>query len=244
MINYTAISQLFTTEIIQHLVVQNGHNLQVGNVIYYTGTLYARAYNNTQLTAQTIGIVSNVVDVNQFYVTQAGFLPILPGPYVPGGFYYLDGSGNPGGLTLTPPVASGTWVVPLFVAITNTSGYYFNNAGRLNTPGGTSFTWQTITANQTLAANNGYWVNGVGALNNLRLPVTMMVGDRISVWDLGGNGFTITEQAGQSILLGNNVTTVTTGTIVSAIKGNRVDLTCQTANTFLTGTASGIVSAT
>ena len=47
-------------------------------------------------------------------------------------------------------------------------------------------TWSVITANQTLAVDNGYFVNGVGALNALALPAAAAVGKPISVIDVGG----------------------------------------------------------
>lgn len=248
MINYTAIDQLFTTSIMQNTVVQNGHGFVVGNVLYYTGALYAKAHNDTQTTAQTVGIVSAVISPNIFIVTQAGFVTTLGGPFTPGTQYYLDGAGNPGGLTTVPPVASGTWVVPLFMPVTNTIGYYFNNYGKVNGPGGTTFPWTTIVANQTLAVENGYFVNGGGALNNLLLPPVAMVGDTIEVWDIGGNGFTITQSAApnQQCLFGTGVTTLgNTGSIVSALKGNKITIVCQTANTiFAVNPDNGMFSTT
>lgn len=87
--------------------------------------------------------------------------------------------------------------------------------------------WKVIAANQTLVANEGYFVNGVGALNALLLPATMNVGDEIILIDIGGNGFTVTQNALQSIIVGTSTTTVGLGgSVESTALGNKITILC------------------
>lgn len=210
-----------------------------GDVVRFDGTNYVGSQADSASNAVVIGMVSTIKTANlEFYITQAGFVygltasPVNPGgAFVPGTLYYLSPT-NAGKLTATVPIAPDV-AVPVYVAITATSGYFLGNYGSVSGGGGGSgFTWNVITANQTLAVNNGYFVNGVGALNNLLLPASAAVGDTISIWDVGGNGFTVTQGAGQSAIVGTSTTTVGVGgSIQSTAKGNRIDLINWTANT-------------
>lgn len=93
--------------------------------------------------------------------------------------------------------------------------------------------WQTITANQTLAVDNGFIVTS-GALS-LALPTSSNVGDMIAVMLVGGISFSITQAAGQQIRLNNQQTTSgVNGSLNSTNNGNSVVLICDTANTHWT----------
>jgi hypothetical protein len=92
------------------------------------------------------------------------------------------------------------------------------------------FVSQAITANQTLAVNNGYYITS-GALS-LPLPATSSVGDVIRVTLSGGTSWTITQAAGQSVSVSSATsTTGTGGNLGSTAQGDSVTLECTIANT-------------
>lgn len=90
--------------------------------------------------------------------------------------------------------------------------------------------WQVVTTNQTLADNNGYFANGGGQLT-FTLPATSSVGDTYEICDMGGNGWTIAQNAGQSITILTDTTTLgASGSITSTSKGDWIILTCNVSN--------------
>lgn len=212
-----------------------------GDVVRFDGANYVGSQADSASNAVVIGMVSAIKTANtEFYITQAGYVygltasPVNPGgAFVPGTLYYLSPT-NPGKLTATVPVFPDV-VVPVYVAITATTGFFLGNFGSVVAGGGgSSFTWNLITANQTLAVDNGYFVNGVGSLN-LALPAAAALGKEIIVWDVGGNGFTITQSnlpaPGQSITAGTLTTTPGAGgSIQSTAKGNKIILNNWTAD--------------
>jgi hypothetical protein len=201
-----------------------------GDIVRFDGANYVASQANNAANAVVIGMVSSIKTAGtEFYVTQVGEVyglttspvnPVTAG-YVAGTLYYLSDT-NAGKLTATAPVGPSV-SVPVFVATSATTGYMLGNYGSVaGGGGGSSMTWSMITANQTLAVANGYFVNGVGSLN-LALPAVAIVGQEIIVWDVGGNGFTITQGAGQSIIAGTLTTTVGVGgSIQSTAKGNKI----------------------
>ncbi len=95
---------------------------------------------------------------------------------------------------------------------------------------GSGLTWNTISANQTLAVNNGYFCTGGGVLS-LLLPAVSAVGDTIEVYLDGSTGFQITQGAGQDIKFGAQVSSAgIAGSITSTGQGDGITMTCRTAN--------------
>ena len=100
------------------------------------------------------------------------------------------------------------------------------------------FTWTGITANQTLVAQNGYYVTS-GTLSELFLPNSNCpAGSIIEVaLTTGGTSFTITQGSGQTIVFGNISTTVGAGgSLASSSTGDTVRLLCTTAASGSAGT--------
>ncbi len=98
-----------------------------------------------------------------------------------------------------------------------------------STGGGSSFTWNSITASQTMVSNNGYLVAS-GTLS-LALPTTSAVGDEIEVVIAAGTSWTITQAAGQSVVVGNITSTVGVSGSVASNTGQTISLVCSVANT-------------
>lgn len=95
---------------------------------------------------------------------------------------------------------------------------------------GEGITWNKISSSQSLVVNNGYFCVGGGALS-LALPATSAVGNVIDINLNGSTSFTVTQAAGQQILLGNlSSTSGVTGTLASTQQGDTVRMICLTAN--------------
>jgi hypothetical protein len=77
----------------------------------------------------------------------------------------------------------------------------------------TNFTWNVTTSSTavTLAVNNGYIANNTSARVVYTLPSSFAVGDIIEVCALAGNGFRISQNASQFMVVGNSITTIGTG---------------------------------
>lgn len=93
-----------------------------------------------------------------------------------------------------------------------------------------SFTWNTTSSSQTLAANNGYICNG-GAALSLLLPFVSSVGDILEITLDGAAGFQIRQNAGQTIKFGMFETTAGVGgSITSTSQGDSLRMVCSIAN--------------
>ena len=91
--------------------------------------------------------------------------------------------------------------------------------------------WITITISQTLVPGFGYFVDGAAQVT-LLLPTVANEGDTYVVWDVGGHGFKITQNAAQQILCGAELTTVGTGgSVTSTSLGDKLYIVCDIANT-------------
>lgn len=96
--------------------------------------------------------------------------------------------------------------------------------------GPTNIIWSSITANQTLQTNHGYFVTA-GTLS-LLLPATAAVGDNIYIALNGGTSFAITQAALQAVIFGNVTTTIGAGgSITTSAAGDAIRIICSTANT-------------
>lgn len=97
----------------------------------------------------------------------------------------------------------------------------------------TGFDWNVVTSAtnpNALVNQNGYIPKGAGVVTFI-LPAAAAVGDSFRVAGYG-NLWTITQNAGQSITLGINTTTVGVGGSVAATQvRDSIELICVTANT-------------
>lgn len=102
-----------------------------------------------------------------------------------------------------------------------------------NSGGGTGITWNVVTTDTTMVANNGYIVSS-GSNVNLTLPTVITAGSIFRVTQDGAGTFTIVQNTGQFIRFGNQQTTTgVSGSIVSALEGDAIELVCTQANTKL-----------
>lgn len=100
--------------------------------------------------------------------------------------------------------------------------------------------WNTITgASATLASNNGYIINHASAVT-LTLPGTFNVGDIIMISGYGAGLWSIAQNAGQKIIIGNALTTIgVTGSLSATNQYDSIELIGHVANTVLKNVSGG-----
>jgi hypothetical protein len=154
-------------------ILQSSHGFSVGNFIRYNGTSYVKADATTVSNASVIGMVSKILDNDNFVLTFSGKVIGVTG-LIAGTIYYL--SATPGAFTSTAPSIR----KPVLLAVSSSVGYLagFNlesnllgiytdgsynllpNNNNTQTLGGTSNKWsniystQTTTTTSTIGSNN------------------------------------------------------------------------------------------
>lgn len=141
-------------EALQKSISQTTHGFAVGDVVYYTGSAWAKAKADAAATAEVVGIVSAVADANTFTLHFGGLITGLSG-LTAGSVYFLSPS-TAGALTATEPSTVGHISKPLLVAASTTTGYFFNMRGALVTAApGTEYSVQVFDAATTLLTGDG-----------------------------------------------------------------------------------------
>lgn len=108
-----------------------------------------------------------------------------------------------------------------------------NGAGTISiaSTGGTALIWSAVSVNTSMAVNHGYIAISPGGALTFSLPAVSAVGDQLAVILDGATSFTITQGAGQTVRLGNAVTTAGVGgSMTSTQQGDSVMLVCSVAN--------------
>lgn len=115
-------------------ITQTAHGFTVGLWVYYDGTntKYALADALTEATSEAVGVVSYVIDANTFVITTSGFYQGVNPEFTPGKVYKLSAGPPSGKLQSGVDLQVGTLVdKPVFVALTNISGYVMIMRGTL-----------------------------------------------------------------------------------------------------------------
>ena len=130
------------------------------------------------------------------------------------------------GTTASDPSAT-TLTSGTGVSITSVSGSI-----TIAATGAGAFAWTDVTTTtQAMVANNGYIADNAG-LVTLTLPSTAAQGTLISICGNGAGGWTIAQNASQSIHFGNVTTTIGAGgSLASSNRYDQVDILCVVANT-------------
>jgi hypothetical protein len=108
-------------------ITQVGHGFDEGDILYNTGSAYAKANANTSATAEALGMVSRVIDVDTFELTLEGKVTGLTG-LTAGAVYFLSAS-TAGAITVTEPSTLGYVSLPIGVAISTTAFYVKSSRG-------------------------------------------------------------------------------------------------------------------
>lgn len=108
-------------------IAQTSHSFSVGEVLYYDGLTYALANADDVLTSDVVGIVSEVIDANNFALATGGMISGLAG-LAPGSVYFLSDT-VAGALTLTEPTTVDHVSKPLLMAVSDSAGVFVNYRG-------------------------------------------------------------------------------------------------------------------
>lgn len=109
--------------------VNQAHTFSVGNILYLSGSTYTKAIATAANTAEVVGMVSRVIDSNNFEITLSGEVTGLSS-LTAGTVYFLSDS-SAGAYTATEPTTLGYVSVPLGVASSTTSFYVAPKRGSI-----------------------------------------------------------------------------------------------------------------
>jgi hypothetical protein len=130
------------------------------------------------------------------------------------------------GTTASDPVGA-TLTAGTNIGITSASGSI-----TINATGSASFSWNDVSSGtQALSVNQGYVTDNGASLVTYTLPGVAPLGSIIEIAGKSSGGWTITYGSGQIIHMGNETTTVTSGSLSSTNQYDYVKLLCITANT-------------
>lgn len=109
------------TTLISAVITQAAHGFVVNNLIYQTTTtgIYAKAQANNSATAEVVGVVTTVVDANNFQFSSSGSISGLTG-LTAGQIYFLSDI-TAGLMTLTEPTSVSSVSKPIGVATSATT---------------------------------------------------------------------------------------------------------------------------
>ncbi len=168
-------------------IAQTAHGFTVGQLLKRTTTSYQLAQADSAANAEVVGMVTRVVDANNFVMTTYGYFTGLTG-LTANTTYFLSPT-VAGGYTTTNPVAGGQVSKPLFNTDSTTSGYFINMRGSVN--GGAAGTVRVVGIQVVDAATN----TATGdAKAFFRIPSTMnnwvITGVAATVYTAGTTGTT------------------------------------------------------
>lgn len=157
------------------LVTKTAHGFIVGNFLTLSGADWVLSLSDTSANSIIVGVVKEVVSVNQFKIVTQGRIANVAGvTLTPGTVYYLRNTTTPGGggnVNITDNLAFAGLQVPVLVAETSTDGWILNLAraqtgvfGLLSggiVPGPTA---DDISNGRVLGAGGGW--TSVGIANN------------------------------------------------------------------------------
>lgn len=151
-------------------------------------------------------------------------------------------------------VCGGTTSTSAFQPVSGvgTSGQVLTSNGAAALPtwqagggGGGGMTWNNVAGTtQTAVVSNGYII-GNASQTTVTLPVTAALGSLVSVQGKGAGGWILAAGTGQTIQMGQTVTS-TGGSFTSAALYDNIQVVCITANTtwaVLSALSSGLTPA-
>jgi len=103
------------------------HGFSLNNVIGWSGGTYNKAIANGSYDGEVLGIVNNVIDNDNFDLTQTGYVSGLTGLSINKTYFLSDTI--KGGLTINPPTTSGHILKPILIANSPTSAWIFSYPG-------------------------------------------------------------------------------------------------------------------
>ena len=145
-------------------VNQTAHGFAVQDIVYYTGSAWAKAKADADSTSEAIGMVSAVADADNFTVTYSGEVTGLSG-LTSGTTYYLSAA-TAGLATATAPTAAGHISKPVGVALSTTVMRLFDSSrgaviGGASSSGGifSSIKWVGVSSCNWTRTSNATWAS-------------------------------------------------------------------------------------
>ena len=186
-------------------------------------------------------VTNNAINLSQAGITHYDGAGTFTGLTVTTHAPLVGGASNTltsiGPLTNGQVVIGSTGVDPVAATLTAGTGVSITNAAGSITiaSSGGGLTWTDVTGtSQAMAVNNGYTANN-SSLVTLTLPATAVYGSILRVCGKGTGGWTIAQNAGQSINFGSAATTVGAGGSLSSTNTfDVVEILCTVANTTFT----------
>lgn len=157
---------------------QNSHGFAAGDVLYYTGSVWAKAKADTEATAEVVGIIELVPTVNTFVLVTQGYITGLSG-LVAGTTYFLSGT-TAGALTSTEPTTSNYISKPILVALDSSVGVFINYRGSLIT---SSQSAQSGICNGRLTLQSGVAISTADQTAKTTVYFTPYNGNNISLFN-------------------------------------------------------------
>lgn len=224
-------------------VTQVAHGFSVGQAIYFDGANYALAQADNTLTAEVIGVVQNVIDVDTFIYITVGELEGLAG-LTPGNVGWLSET-TPGLVTETIPVNPGDITKPIWIAISATNAIVYQERGKIiPNPSFQAFGFVEATTNTNLVAATGYYTGGTGTIT-YTVPPAAAQGDYYVISSGANLTGWVVQMSGSQVLRIGNQTTSAGGTLSSTLPTDSVSFLCVDTNLFVaySGTIGNMVTA-
>lgn len=200
-------------------------------------TQYAVPYFEASGEISEVGPLTN----GQLVVGSTGVAPVAASLTGGTGITITNGAGSitidvDGDVANSFPTDSGT-ATPSSGALTisGSGGIATSGSGSTVTIDGSvfqQFSWNetTVTGPTSMAVNNGYIANNAGTVG-FTLPSTAAVGDIFRITGKGAGGWSLGQNAGQTIYFGSSATTTGAGgSLASTADRDTIEIVCVTAN--------------
>lgn len=155
-------------ENITKLVNQVGHGFALNDVAGFSGGTYNKPIADGSYNGEVLGMVTEVIDDDNFYLSQTGYVSGLTGLVVDTTYFLSDFTA--GLLTSTEPITNGHLAKAVLIATSTTSGWILPYAGYYITTGGTgggtgSTYWESTGANSIGLCSPYNTIDTSGTLN-------------------------------------------------------------------------------
>lgn len=190
---------------------QSTHGFTVGTVLRYANqsgeTGYVKSQADDAENADVIGVVSEVVDVDNFKISYSGFITLAGQSFTAGQVMFLSDA-TAGLLTSTEPTDIGAVSKPMFIPVSATTGYFFNWRGSVIAGGGGGGGDSTITGEVKMwvtdTAPDGYLLaDGSAVSQTTYADLYAVIGTTFG--DPGGGNFNIPDMRGRTPLGKDNM---------------------------------------
>jgi predicted secreted protein len=169
-------------------ITQASHGFALGDTLYLVGTTYTKAIATSAAAAEVVGVVSKIVDANNFELTLSGEVTGLTG-LTAGEVYFLSAA-TAGLLTVTEPSTIGQVSVPVGIASSTTSLYVAPKRGVViggtNARANVSLTSGATTNVQNLAGYDAGELTGWVFISSAA-PVRFYVSTKFAKSGAGGD---------------------------------------------------------